>query len=79
LQEGQEFVSPVIDLGDTSSKLLSIKFNHYISGYGKVVLEWRGQATVFNQWDNESVGPSWNVYLGGNESWRYIQLKIGPA
>lgn len=78
-QSGEEFVSPVIDLGDTNPKTLSLKINYYEVGYGSPVLQWRGRSYIFNQDDDEVTGPSWESYSAGSKTWRYIQLKITPS
>lgn len=79
MESGEEFVSPVVDMGDASSKLLSLKFDYYSPGYGQVVIEWRGSSEIFNQWDDEITGPGWVPYVGDYKTWRYMQLKLGAA
>jgi hypothetical protein len=75
-QSGDEFVSPVLDLGNTDSKDLEVGLNLYESGYGAFAIEWRGQAGTFNKDDDEGSGPTWEAYSAGSKSWRYMQLLI---
>ena len=80
LQSGDEFVSPVVDLGNTDSKTLSVKLNYYSPGYGEPTVHIRGQSTSFDYDDNEVVGPSWELYTAPtSKTWRYVQLKITPV
>ena len=74
LASGEEFVSDVKDLGDTDTRLLALTYDDYASGSGSGNIYWRGQATIFNQEDNEIAGPVWELYTApANKNWRYIQ------
>ncbi|MCK5138501.1 MAG: hypothetical protein KAQ85_01540 [Thermodesulfovibrionia bacterium] len=79
LQSNDEVVSPILDLGDTSSKDLEIGLNLYQPGYGAYTIEWRGQAGLFDKDDDEVDGPSWGAYSAGSKTWRYMQLLITPV
>ena len=76
LQKYDEVVSPVIDMGNSDSKYLSVAINNYQLGYGAFSLQWRGRSTIFNKQDNEVVGPAWEGNMPGSRDWRYMQLKI---
>ncbi len=65
--------SEVQDLGDTSSKDISLSTTDFLDGELMYI---RGSATSFNKTD---VIPAWQLYTAQlTESWRYVQLKLVP-
>ena len=77
LLAGDEFVSPVKDLGSEATRFLIIAMDKYGTGKGSGVLYWRGSSTSFAQDDDEISGPVWELYTAGGslKTWRFVQIK----
>ena len=74
---GDEFVSPVKDLGSTATRFLILAMDKYGVGKGSGTLYWRGRDTDFSQSADEISGPVWELYTAGGstKTWRYVQIK----
>lgn len=69
-------VSPVMDMNSTREKQIELKYDQYETGFGSGSIWYRVSDTPFNQQDNETVGPIWELYEGMMIiSQRYMQIR----
>lgn len=69
-----EFVSPVMNKGNTDSyKIVLVKDETISDGFG-IALQYRGQAASF---EIDAASPAWEDYPvgGAYKTWQYIQIK----
>jgi hypothetical protein len=71
--DGTPVFSSVVDMGDASTKTVTVALNTYGTGSGGVTLGIRGSATPFTAFD---VAPAWIPYTAPvTHAWRYVQVR----
>jgi hypothetical protein len=71
--DGTPVFSSVVDMGDASTKTVTVALNTYGTGSGGVTLGIRGSATPFTAFAG---APAWLPYTAPvTHAWRYVQVK----